>query len=73
MTKSSGRDFVNFRGESCDNKTLDLGYQGCLLDSMYVTSTYKNRTDFMRAVNPCSLYHTDRKRSESIKDHAYVT
>jgi hypothetical protein len=38
-----------------------------------VTSIYKNRTDFMRAVNSCSLYRTDRKRSESIKNRIHVT
>ena len=59
--------FVGFRGESPDNKTLYLRYQGCFLDSICVTSIYINRTDFMRVVNSCSLYRTARKRSESIK------
>ena len=67
------RVFANFRGESFDNKTLDLQYQDCLLDSMCVTSIYKNRTDFVRAVNSYSLCRTDRKRSESIKNRIYVT
>ena len=39
--EASRRVFANFRGEGSDNKTLDLRYQGCFLDGMYVTSIYE--------------------------------
>lgn len=65
--------FANFRVDRPDNQILNLRYEACLLDSIYVTAIYINRTVYLSSVNWCSLYRKYKKLSESIKNRIDVS